>query len=581
MSDLPSPSAAMTGRLVRGKYRLEERLGESAFDIVYRAILVGPGESYAIRFLKTTGSLTPAALERFKRGAIALGRLRHPSILAVTDAGFDESRVPYLVTELFKGVTLADLCRFQNLRSLSQALPILRQVAAALDAAHDVGILHLDLRPDNVLVELKGQAAPIVKVLDIGRAELFAGSETSGAEPGKGLPPGTGSPLYVAPERLRYGKGNHSSDIYSFGVLTYEILGGKPPFWGPLENVLACHLEAAPPPLPLPAGVWQALSETLQKDPALRPRTAGEAVQRFQDAENEQVQQNQQVQPKPLTQVTPRAPIKLLPPTPQTGHATTRAISEFVLDNGYLIGLILAFLVVVGGVLLRSSLRAPYKPENVVGRTETVDQPDILAEARLREQKQKEMETKSRSSESESESDGIPSSPGVTLGFNDIDQACGDLSMLPNYLCLLNRGSEPAAGGARLVVDDSLATFRSHTIYHNGISINVEGKERYSLYFGPPKEKALLPGLYTEAMRWPFNEGPYPGIDVSVGSRGCNKEDGQFDIREIEVSGEKVVRFVADFETSCNSAVGRIAIGNKTNDWQGNVPDILRQREPR
>ena len=166
-----------------------------------------------------------------------------------------------------------------------------------------------------------------------------------------------------------------------------------------------------------------------------------------------------------------------------------------------------------------------------------------------------------------------PSSPGATIRFDDIDEACGDLASLRNYLCLVNRGSEQAAGGARLVIGEDLATFTGRGTFNNGVSISIEGKERYSLDFGPPKGKALVPGLYTGAMRWPFNEGPYPGIDVTVGSSGCNTEDGRFRIRQISINGDKLRRFVADFETTCNGAIGRIALGDGSGE-----SDILLRR---
>ena len=155
----------------------------------------------------------------------------------------------------------------------------------------------------------------------------------------------------------------------------------------------------------------------------------------------------------------------------------------------------------------------------------------------------------------------VPTSPGGTFGFDDIEQVCGDLASLPNYLCLLNRGSEVIAGGARLVIDERLASFTGRGGFGNAVSIDVAGKERYSLSFGPPKGKALIPGHYSGAVRWPFNDGPYPGIDVTVGSSGCNTEDGQFRILQVQVSGDRVLRFVADFETTCNGAIGRISVG--------------------
>lgn len=235
-------------------------------------------KSFAIKLLKTAGPPSPAALERFRREAVALGRLRHPNIVEVTDSGIDE--IPYLVMELLEGTPLAGPL------PLAQALPLLDQIAGAIDAAHGAGILHRDLKPGNVLVCASGA----VKVLDFGLAELLAGPKPEGLPAGEEGPPeltATGSlqgtPLYAAPELIRYGKASRASDIYSFGVLAYEILGGKPPFRGSVAEVLNSHLEAEPPPLPLPTEVWRALREALEKDSALRPRTAGELVRRLRE----------------------------------------------------------------------------------------------------------------------------------------------------------------------------------------------------------------------------------------------------------------------------------------------------------
>ena len=261
--------------------------------MVYRAVHVGLEKSFAVKLLKTAGPPSSAALERFRREAVALGRLRHPHIVEVTDFGIDRSEggLPYIVTEFLEGMPLSDVCRDQSPLPLAQALPLLGQIAAAVDAAHDAGVLHRDLKPGNILVCSENPESPSVKVLDFGLAELLAGPDksNSGTLPGGEESPSgltttgslLGTPLYLAPELVRLGQASRSSDIYSFGVLAYEILGGKPPFQGTLEEVLASHLQAEPPPLPLSPEVWRPLRETLEKDPALRPDTAGEVVRRF------------------------------------------------------------------------------------------------------------------------------------------------------------------------------------------------------------------------------------------------------------------------------------------------------------
>jgi len=278
---------------------LEERLGEGAVGVVYRAIHVGLEKSFAIKLLKTAGPPAPDALERFRREAVALGRLRHPHIVKVTDFGFDgsEGDRPYIVTELLEGRPLSDVCRERGPLPLAQALPLLEQIAAAVDAAHEAGILHRDLKPGNVFVCSEGPGAPSVKVLDFGLAKLLAGPDKPGdsALPlREEIPPAItaagsllGTPLYLAPEVVRLGQASRSSDIYSFGVLAYEILAGKPPFRGTLEEVLAGHLKGEPPPFLLLPEVWRPLRATLQKDPALRPGTAGEVVRRFRNGKIE------------------------------------------------------------------------------------------------------------------------------------------------------------------------------------------------------------------------------------------------------------------------------------------------------
>lgn len=265
LQSIPTTSGCLVGE----KYRLEERLGEGAVGVVYRAVHVGLEKSFAIKLLKTAGAPSPAALERFRREAVALGRLRHPHIVEVTDSGIDGSEgVPYIVTELLEGMPLSGPL------PLAQALPLLDQIAGAIDAAHRAGVLHRDLKPGNVFVCASGP----VKVLDFGLAELLAAPDRS-----SDFFEEIGTPLYVAPEVIRSGEASRASDIYSFGVLAYEILGGKPPFRGSVAEVLAGHLEKEPPPLFLPQEVWHALREALQKDPALRPRTAGEVVRRLRE----------------------------------------------------------------------------------------------------------------------------------------------------------------------------------------------------------------------------------------------------------------------------------------------------------
>ncbi len=242
-------------------------------------------------------------MRRFQREAEALGRLRHPHIVEVTDSGIDPGTgAPYLVMELLDGVPLSELCRTAGPLPLERALPILDAIAGAVDAAHHQGILHRDLKPGNILLCGTDGEDRTVKVLDFGLAEIVEIAEIAAiaASPSLAAPEGgparggderltatgdlLGTPLYVAPEVIRHARAGRPSDIYSFGVIAYEMLAGRPPFAGSTREVLAGHLEGEPSPGALSGAAWRALRDCLAKDPDRRPATAREAVRRLRSA---------------------------------------------------------------------------------------------------------------------------------------------------------------------------------------------------------------------------------------------------------------------------------------------------------
>jgi serine/threonine-protein kinase len=303
----PTPSArapvAVAGlpRVLDGKYRLDDRLGEGAVGTVYRATHLGLKKAFALKLLKPGLALDPFSVARFQREAEVLGQLRHPHIVAVTDSGVDpETGAPYLVMELLDGFPLARLMEEEGPLPLERALPILDAIAAAVDAAHAQGILHRDLKPSNVLLGENAGNNWEVKVLDFGLAELSAplaaGTAESRPSPGHEAERMAatrltatgdllGTPLYVAPEVIRRARTGRASDVYSFGVIAYEMLAGRPPFKGSTAEVLAGHLGREPArPAELPAEAWKVLRECLAKDPTARPATAGEVVRRLRAA---------------------------------------------------------------------------------------------------------------------------------------------------------------------------------------------------------------------------------------------------------------------------------------------------------
>jgi serine/threonine protein kinase/ankyrin repeat protein len=307
----------MIGRLLDGKYRLEELIGRGGMGAVYRALHVGTGRRVAVKVIAPELAGNREFIERFRREAKTIGRLRHPNIVNVTDFGItgdNEQTLAYLVMEHLEGVTLAVKLKDKRPLPLADALDILSQTCEAIDEAHRLGILHRDLKPENIWLEPVGIGGCNVKVLDFGIAQLHdllaieepeplpVISETNQtAEPQPQLFSITedetlrmnltlqqltragavmGSPKYMSPEQCRGEKLDNASDIYSLGVIAYQMLSGETPFRGTVAELLQQHREAAPAPLnkkrgDLSATLDAVISQALAKDPSARPATAG------------------------------------------------------------------------------------------------------------------------------------------------------------------------------------------------------------------------------------------------------------------------------------------------------------------
>jgi serine/threonine protein kinase len=313
----PLSGHQMIGRLLDGKYRLEELCGRGGMGAVYRATHVGTGRRVAVKVIAPELAGDREFIERFRREAKTIGRLRHPNIVNVTDFGItgeNEQTLAYLVMEHLEGVTLAAKLKDKRPLPLADTLDILGQTCAAIDEAHRLGILHRDLKPENIWLEPVRDGGCNVKVLDFGIAQLHdllaieepeplpVVSESSLTEAPqreifsitedetlrmnltlqqltrKGAVMGT--PKYMSPEQCRGEKLDKASDIYSLGVVAYQMLSGDVPFNGTAAELLQQHCEAAPAPLVrkrgnIPATIDAAVGQALAKEPSARPATAG------------------------------------------------------------------------------------------------------------------------------------------------------------------------------------------------------------------------------------------------------------------------------------------------------------------
>jgi serine/threonine protein kinase/tetratricopeptide (TPR) repeat protein len=212
-----------------GRYRLVEKIGEGGFGIVYHAEQLTPvRRSVALKIIKA-GMDTRQVIARFETERQALAMMEHTSIAKVFDAGATETGRPYFVMELVKGDRITDYCE-QNRLSVSARLCLFIKVCHAIQHAHQKGVIHRDIKPSNVLVvQQDGEATP--KVIDFGIAKAIQ-AQSGGMTPVTALDQLIGTPAYMSPEQALFSSGNIDtrSDIYSLGVLLYELLTGKPPF---------------------------------------------------------------------------------------------------------------------------------------------------------------------------------------------------------------------------------------------------------------------------------------------------------------------------------------------------------------
>ncbi len=244
----PSPDThdVELGTVLDGRYRIDAVLGTGGMGCVYRGEHTGIGRPVAIKVLHADLNRNREAAQRFQREAIASGRLDHPNIVGVSDFGVLESGSCYLVMEVLEGESLGTRLERERRIPWPEALAILRGVLRGLHHAHERGVVHRDIKPDNIFLARKDDET-VVKILDFGIAKLYAGSADDPASTRAGITVGT--PAYLSPEQAVGGEIKPASDIYSTSIVLYEMLTGRPPFEDedPLA-MLGAHVSRPPPP---------------------------------------------------------------------------------------------------------------------------------------------------------------------------------------------------------------------------------------------------------------------------------------------------------------------------------------------
>ncbi|HEV2914176.1 MAG TPA: SUMF1/EgtB/PvdO family nonheme iron enzyme [Pyrinomonadaceae bacterium] len=276
--------------MLDGRYQLERRLGHGGMGVVFQARHIFLKTAHAIKvILPDLVGNDPMLVTRFRQEALAAAAIRHQNIIAVTDFGVARGTMPFLVMEFVKGKSLHDILAAEGPLSPARALEIMAAVGSGVAAAHRQNIVHRDLKPLNIMLQDDMPVNEGVKVLDFGLAKIKSGELLGSFVQAKtsGL---MGSPFYMAPEQWSDEEPDVRADIYSLGVILYQMLGGDVPFKGTgIPSIMKKHLTSAPPTLSsmgvsVAPQIEAVVRHALEKDADNRPQTVEAFVAELRDA---------------------------------------------------------------------------------------------------------------------------------------------------------------------------------------------------------------------------------------------------------------------------------------------------------
>lgn len=276
--------------LLEGRYQLERRIGQGGMGVVYQARHLFLKTPLAIKvILPDLVGNDPMLVTRFRQEALAAAAIRHQNIIAVTDFGVVRGTMPFLVMEFVNGKSLHDMLYEEGALPAGRALEIISAVGAGVAAAHRQGIIHRDLKPLNIMFQEGLPIAEAVKVLDFGLAKIKSGELLGSFVQAKtsGL---MGSPFYMAPEQWSDEEPDARADIYSLGVILFQMLAGDVPFRGNnIPAIMRKHLSEEPPAfasrgVSVPPQIEQAVRHALEKEAGDRPASVEEFIKELRTA---------------------------------------------------------------------------------------------------------------------------------------------------------------------------------------------------------------------------------------------------------------------------------------------------------
>lgn len=263
----------LLGRVIDGRYRLEALLGTGGLGAVYRATQLRLDRAIAVKVLHEQHAANEELRARFDREARSLAALSHPNVIPVVDCGVDEGR-PYLVMELMEGQSLDDA--LTEGMDLERALHIAIEVASALAYAHERGIIHRDLKPGNIFLQETPDGREAVRVLDFGLAKFLVSNTADLTRAGIIM----GTPGYIPPEQASGDRITPRTDIYSLGIVLFEMITGSLPFEGEMLDVIRAHINTPVPSIATRRSAFHGLREF---DAVISKACAKEPQDRYAD----------------------------------------------------------------------------------------------------------------------------------------------------------------------------------------------------------------------------------------------------------------------------------------------------------
>jgi len=268
-------SLKLVGKVLGDKFKLTACIGIGGSGAVYRADQIALGRTVAVKILNEELSADARMIKRFRDEAMSASRLNHPNCVSIIDYGQSSDGLLYLAMEYVKGPTLTQLLATQNPLPVDRVLDIVIQALAGIEEAHLAGVVHADLKADNIILDQRRAGIDVVKIVDFGIARLVTGARDEDRSI-------SGTPEYMAPEVISGAPPSFASDVYAVGIILYELLAYKTPFFaGSTTEILSNHLKALVPTLSsrrdhVPKELDAIVAKALAKHPADRFATAAD-----------------------------------------------------------------------------------------------------------------------------------------------------------------------------------------------------------------------------------------------------------------------------------------------------------------